>query len=109
MEHLLADAQNHLIELLPGADRKRLLALCEPIRLALADVLYESGASTRHAWFPIDSLVSLIAQVDLHPSLEVGMAGREGMLGAHLALGVARAPLARAGAGPRHGLAHHDR
>src|SRR6188768_3442062 len=93
MDPLLADAQNHLIELLPGADRKRLLAMCEPVRLALADVIYESGASTRHAWFPIDSFISLIAQVDLHPGLEVGMVGREGMLGAHLALGVARAPL----------------
>ena len=58
--------------------------------LALADVVYESGASTRYAWFPIDSFVSLIAQIDLHPGLEVGMVGREGMLGAHLALGVAR-------------------
>ena len=75
------------------ADRKRLLALCEPVHLALADVVYESGARTRHAWFPVDGFISLIARVDLHPGLEVGMVGREGMLGAHLALGVATAPL----------------
>ena len=100
MDHLLADAQNHIIELLPTADRRRLLARCEPIRLGLADVVYASGASTTHAWFPIDSFVSLIAQVDLHPGLEVGMVGREGMLGAHLALGVARAPLRALVQGP---------
>jgi hypothetical protein len=57
----LADARNHLIELLPGADRERLLASCEPIRLALAEALYERGAFKLHAWCPIDSLVSLIA------------------------------------------------
>jgi CRP-like cAMP-binding protein len=96
----LADAKNHLIELLPGADRKRLLALCEPMPLALAQVVYERGVGTRHAWFPIDSFFSLIAQVDLHPGLEVGMVGREGMLGAHLALGVARTPLRALVQGP---------
>lgn len=100
MDHPLADIQNHLIELLPSADRKRLLALCEPVQLALADVLYESGARTRHAWFPVDGFISLIARVDLHPGLEVGMVGREGMLGAHLALGVARAPLRALVQGP---------
>jgi CRP-like cAMP-binding protein len=99
-KHHLPTAQNHLIELLPSADRKRLLARCEPIHLALAQVVYESGTRTRHAWFPVDGFVSLIARVDLHPGLEVGMVGREGMLGAHLALGVARAPLHAVVQGP---------
>jgi len=89
----LTIAENHLVDLLPRADRMRLLAVCEPVQLVLGDVVCESGARTRHAWFPVDGFVSLVARIDRHPGLEVGMVGREGMLGVHLALGVATSPL----------------
>lgn len=90
---MVSTPQNHLIELLPGADKARLLALCQPVQLRLSQVLTERGVVTRHVWFPIDAFISLVAQVDHHPGLEVGMVGREGMLGAPLALGVAEVPL----------------
>lgn len=96
----MSTAENHLIELLPRATRQRLLAVCEPVQLALSDVVYESGARTRHAYFPVDGFMSLVARVDSHPGLEVGMVGREGMLGAHLALGVAATPLHAVVQGP---------
>jgi CRP-like cAMP-binding protein len=89
----LSSVQNHLIELLPRKDRLHLLEVCEPFQLVLADVLSEPGSPTRHVYFPIDGFISLVAPVASHPGLEVGMVGREGMLGAHLALGVAPAPL----------------
>jgi CRP-like cAMP-binding protein len=78
---------------LPRAERTRLLALCEPVHLVLSEVLCEQGQSSRYVYFPTDSFVSLIAQVDEQHSLEVGMAGREGMLGVQVALGVSREPL----------------
>jgi hypothetical protein len=34
-----------------------------------------------------------VTQIDDHPGLEVGMVGREGMLGAQVALGVTTSPL----------------
>jgi len=89
----LADAQNHLIELLPRKDCERLMAVGEPVELVLADVLYERDTVVRHVYFPVDGFVSLVTQVDKHPSLEVGMVGREGMVGAPLALGIATTPL----------------
>jgi CRP-like cAMP-binding protein len=89
----VAIAENRLIELLPRRERTRLLALCEPVDLVLSAVLCEPGAVTRHVYFPIDGFVSLVAQMPGSPGLEVGMVGREGMLGVQLALGVATAPL----------------
>ena len=86
-------AENHLIELLPRADRARLLAVCEPIQLALSEILCEAGKPTRHVYFPTEGFISLVTLVPGHPGLEVGMVGREGMVGAQLALGVSATPL----------------
>lgn len=89
----MATAQNQLLERLPRQDRQRLLAACEDIPLVLGDVLCEPGRPTRYVYFPVDAFISLVAPIDGKPALEVGMVGREGMLGAQLALGVATVPL----------------
>lgn len=88
----MAPVENHLLELLPRKDRQRLLAASEPVQLALSDILCEPGQATRHVYFPTDGFISLVALVEGSPGVEVGMVGREGMLGAQLALGVAEAP-----------------
>ncbi|MET0520243.1 MAG: Crp/Fnr family transcriptional regulator [Burkholderiaceae bacterium] len=85
--------RNHLIEILPGPARQRLLALCEPAELTLAAVLGEAGRPMPAIYFPLEGFVSLLAEVDGHPGLGVGLVGREGMLGEQLALGVLRSPL----------------
>lgn len=89
----MAAAQNRMIAKLPSAERKRLLAACEPVELVLSEVLCERGNPSRHVYFPVDGFISLVAQIDDHPGLEVGMVGREGMFGAHHALGLATEPL----------------
>ena len=89
----MAAIENHLIELLPQKDRRRLLAICEPVQLVLGTVLCESGKPTRHVYFPIDGFISLVTLIDGEPALEVGMVGREGMVGSQLVLGVVTAPL----------------
>jgi CRP-like cAMP-binding protein len=84
---------NHLIERLPARDRQRVLDRCEAVQLVFGDVLCEAGVPTEYVYFPAGGFISLITQVDAHPSLEVGMVGHEGMVGAQLVLGVSTSPL----------------
>lgn len=93
-------AQNHLIEILARHDGRCLLAICEPVDLVLGQVLGEPATPTRHVYFPVNSFISLVAAVAGSPGVEVGMVGREGMLGAHLALGVGASPLHAVVQGP---------
>jgi CRP-like cAMP-binding protein len=80
--------QNQLLSALPPRDRRRLLDRCEPVRLALEDVLHEPGDSMGSVYFPTRSFISLIAPGSQDERLEVGMIGDEGMLGTSLVLGV---------------------
>jgi CRP-like cAMP-binding protein len=81
-------AENSLLAALPRRDYLHLLAGLEPVALTFGEVLYEPGQPIRHVYFPSDSLVSLLTLVDGHLALEVGLVGREGMVGIPLALGV---------------------
>lgn len=89
----MAAAENQLIARLPRKARLSLLKLCEPFELRLAEVLCEGGKPIQHVYFPIEGFVSLVTLLDGKPVLEVGMVGREGMIGAQLALGVTKEPL----------------
>ena len=84
--------ENQIIERLSPATRERLLGLCEPFELQLSASLGERGQALRHAYFPRHGFISLVIDVDHYPALEVGMVGREGVLGGELILGSAKAP-----------------
>ena len=90
---VLTTAKNHLIELLPPKERLHLLSLTEPVQLVQSVVLSEVGTPTRHIYFPVEGFISLVTSIEGKPVLEVGMAGREGMLGAQVALGVPSQPM----------------
>ena len=90
---LLSAHLNHLTELLSKRERGRLFASCTSVDLALGDVLCRRGDTMQHVYFPTDGFISLVAQNEGEPALEVGLIGAEGMLGASLALGVDRTPM----------------
>jgi len=79
---------NRLIEGLPRAVRNRILKLTEPVNLTFGAVLCEANQQLQHVYFPLTGSISLVASVNRHPPLEIGLIGNEGMLGATLALGV---------------------
>jgi len=79
---------NSLLAALPRKDYQDLLAGLEPVTLTYGQVLYQPGEPIRHVYFPGNSLVSLLTTVEGHEALEVGLVGREGMVGISLALGM---------------------
>jgi CRP-like cAMP-binding protein len=79
--------ENSLLAALPRNDRRRLIEGLEPVTLKFGDVLYEPGEKIRHVYFPGNALVSLLVLADGHLALEVGLIGREGMVGVPLVLG----------------------
>ena len=89
----MSDDINKLIERLPHKERHRLLAISEPVMLELSQVLSEAGGPTDYVYFPTAGFISLVAVIEGSPGVEVGMVGREGMLGIQAVLGVTRAPL----------------
>ncbi|MDZ4348831.1 MAG: Crp/Fnr family transcriptional regulator [Xanthomonadaceae bacterium] len=95
---------NALISILPSGVRQHLLGCCETVDLVADRVLCEPGRRYRWAYFPTTAQVSLLAPVDLHPALEMGLIGDEGMLGATLVLGMSNAPLRAVVQGGGHAL-----
>jgi CRP-like cAMP-binding protein len=83
---------NQLLAGLPEPLRRRLLARSEPVELHLSEMLCRSGERMRYVYFPTRSIVSLIAPLDAHAGLEVGLVGDEGMVGISLMLGIEAAP-----------------
>src|SRR5512146_2617197 len=90
---MTAAVPNLLLASLPRKTYRDLLPGLAPATLAFGDVLYEPEARTRHVYFPSDCLVSLLTIADRRLALEVGMVGREGMVGVALALGAAVSPV----------------
>ena len=79
---------NSLLAALPQREYQRLLSGFELVKLSFGQILYEPEEPIRHVYFPSDSLVSLLTLVKGHMPTEIGLVGREGMLGIPLALGI---------------------
>ena len=86
-----AGAPNRLLAALPVREYEGLLVGFEPVKLTYGEVLYEPGEPMQHVYFPSDCVVSLLTVVEGHRALEVGLVGREGMVGSRLALGITTA------------------
>jgi CRP-like cAMP-binding protein len=84
---------NSLLASLPRNERRHLIDQLEQVVLTYGEVLYEPGEHIKYVYFPNNSLVSLLTLVDRHQALEIGLVGREGMVGVPLALEIAISPV----------------
>ena len=79
--------QNHLLAALPAEVQRRLFPNLELIDMPYGKVLYESGDTMQHVYFPIDSIVSLLYVMENGASAEVSVVGNEGFIGVALLMG----------------------
>jgi CRP-like cAMP-binding protein len=79
--------ENHLLAALPDADLQRWLPALEPVDLPLGLVLYESGWTLSHVYFPSTAIVSLLFVLEDGDSAEIAVVGSEGIVGIALFMG----------------------
>jgi CRP-like cAMP-binding protein len=79
--------ENRLLAALPHAELSRWLPELEPIELSLGDVLYESGGTLSHVYFPSSAIVSLLYVMENGASAEIAVVGNEGIVGIALFMG----------------------
>jgi len=78
---------NRLLGALPLADLQRWLPQLEAVELPLGHVLYESGRSLSHVYFPTTAIVSLLYVLENGASAEIAVVGNEGVVGIALFMG----------------------
>ena len=82
-----ARRNNHLLSALPAAEWERWLPQLEAVELPLGQVLYESGRTLSHVYFPTTAIVSLLNVMEDGASAEIAVVGNEGLVGIALFMG----------------------
>ena len=77
---------NLLLHAIPEPDRRELLAGSQTIEMRPRTTLLVPGQDTPYAYFPNDGVYSTIVHVESGEGVEVGLVGREGMVGIPLIL-----------------------
>jgi CRP-like cAMP-binding protein len=79
--------RNGLLAALPPEDLARLQPQLEPLELPFDQTVYAAGSPVDAAFFLETGMASLLATLEGGEQVEVGIAGREGMLGLPLVYG----------------------
>jgi CRP-like cAMP-binding protein len=87
MSVLSTPQQNHLLAALPAEVQSRIFPYLELVPLPLGKVLYESGDTLRHAYFPTDAIVSLLYVMESGASAEISVVGNDGLISVALFMG----------------------
>ena len=78
---------NQLLAALPDAEWQRWLPQLELVDMPLGQVVYESGTTLSHVYFPISSIISLLYVMENGASAEIAVVGYEGVVGISLFMG----------------------
>lgn len=79
--------RNHLLAALSPGTQSHVFKHLELVSVPLGTVLYEPGDILRHAYFPVDSIVSLLYVMENGASAEIAMVGNDGLVGVSLFMG----------------------
>jgi len=94
----MSDSDNHntfrnrLLAALPPREVGRLKPHLEAFELTKGEIIYNTGDTIYHAYFPERGMVSMLSTTSRGDTIVVGAAGFEGMIGGALALKGRRSP-----------------
>ena len=66
--------------------------MLEAVELPLGEILYESGGTMSHVYFPVNAIVSLLYVMEDGASAEIAVVGKEGLVGISLFMGGGSTP-----------------
>jgi CRP-like cAMP-binding protein len=84
--------KNLLLQAIPDNEFKHLQSRLEPVQFAARKILHEAGDTLESAYFLNSGLASLVVVTSDARSVEIGVTGREGVLGTPLSGGLRRLP-----------------
>src|SRR5450631_152582 len=79
--------ENSLLAVLPDPEWQRWQPLLEHVEMPLGQVLYESGGTLSHVYFPTTAIISLLYVMENGASAEIAVVGNEGIVGISLFMG----------------------
>jgi len=82
-----SNVRNEILSALSARDFSRLSSYLQLVDLPLKQTLIVPDEPVRHVYFPDQGICSMLALLEGGGSVEVGMIGREGMIGIHVLLG----------------------
>jgi CRP-like cAMP-binding protein len=80
-------SENQVLAYLPEDERVRLFPHLDLASMSSGAVLYESGDTLQHIYFPTNCIVSLLYVLENGASAEIAVVGREGAIGVSLFMG----------------------
>jgi CRP-like cAMP-binding protein len=86
--------ENRLLAALPAEEFERVESHLEPVILSQSQVVFRPHDQINHVHFPVNSIVSLLTDLEDGTGMEVGLVGREGMVGISAILGGAETKVA---------------
>ena len=87
MHHHSVASNNQLFSAFPIEIQTFFAPHLQKIPLPLGKVLYESGDTLNHVYFPIDGIVSLLSSMESGASAEIAVIGNEGVVGVAVFMG----------------------
>ena len=84
--------KNHLLAALTGEAWQRWQPLLEHVELPLGHVLYESGKTMTHMYFPTTAIISLLYVMQDGASAEIAIVGNDGLVAVSMFMGGGSTP-----------------
>jgi CRP-like cAMP-binding protein len=84
--------RNRILAALLASEYQRLLPKFEHVKLTGGETVYRADQKIEHVYFPEEAVIAMIDTIDNGRTVEVGIIGREGMVGMNIFLGGAITP-----------------